>query len=419
MTRQKARQINSFCTQGTTLNTPTFSLLHRCIFRELTLTFAICVFVLWSLILIGRGLQLRDIFLGLEFSFADIALLFLYMTPMFLIMILPISCMLSVFLTFLRMSTDRELIALKAGGVSIYQMLRSPALFAFVCMCFAIFISLHAISWGMHNFRTTVLEIANTKARLVIQPGVFNRDVFGLTLFARQVDPVTGRLSQIIFEDSTQDEQSSITILAPEGDIITDYEQGALIFHLHNGRMYRVIDDKVSILEFEEYKVALDLGVLLSAVDLGSVRPKEMSWRALRRMDRDQSAPDPRFQRWVGTEIQKRWSLPVASLVLGIFALPLACAFEGVRRQLGIMLALVTFLLYYSIHSTGMNMGESGVLPPIVGLWIANILFALAAGVGLHLVYRERVPSATQFMRYFKNCFQSKRHKGGGAHEPS
>ena len=383
--------------------------------RELTLTFSICVFVLLSLILIGRGLQLRDIFLGLEFSFADIALLFLYMAPMFMIMILPISCMLSVFLTFLRMSADRELIALKAGGVSIYQMLRSPVFFSFVCMCFTIFISLHAIAWGMANFRSTILEIANTKVRLVIQPGVFNREIFGLTLFARKVDPITGTLFQVIFEDSTQDEKSSITVLAPEGDIITDHEQGALLFHLRNGRLYRVIDDKVSILEFEEYKVGLNLEVLLSAIDLGPVRPKEMSWRELRRMDRRQNAPNPRFQRWVGVEMHKRWSLPVASLVLGIFALPLACAFEGVRRQFGIILALTMFLLYYSIHSVGMNIGESGVLPPVIGLWIANVLFALAAGLGLHLVYKERVPSVTQFIQHFKDRFKRSRHKDGEA----
>jgi lipopolysaccharide export system permease protein len=386
-------------------------LLHRAILRELTLTFSIGVFVLLSLILIGRGLQLRDIFLGLEFSFADIALLFLYMAPMFMIMILPISCMLSVFLTFLRMSTDRELVALKAGGVSIYQMLRSPVLFSFICMCFAIFISLHAIAWGMNNFRTTILEIANTKARLVIQPGIFNRDIFGLTLFARKVDPITGTLSQVIFEDSTQDEKSSVTVLAPEGDITTDHEQGVLLFHLRNGRLYRVINDKVSILEFEEYKIGLDFGVLLSAIDLGSVRPKEMSWRELRRMDRQKTAPNPRYQRWVGVEMHKRWSLPVACLVLGLFSLPLACAFEGVKRQLGIVLALVMFLLYYSIHSIGMNMGESGVLPPTIGLWIANIFFALAAGLGLHLVYKERVPSVTQFIQHFKDRFRYRRRK--------
>ncbi|MDL2207719.1 LptF/LptG family permease [Desulfovibrio sp. OttesenSCG-928-F20] len=374
-----------------------FPLLHRCILRELTLTFIMCVSLLLALILISRGLLMRDLFLGLDFSGVDIALLFFYMVPMFMIMVLPISCMISVFLTFLRMSADRELVALKVGGVSIYQMLRSPALFSFLCMCLALFISMHAIAWGMSSFRSTILHIANTKARLVVQPGVFNKDIFGLTFFARQVDPASGRLQQIIFEDETQDNEARLTVLAPEGDIVTDNARGALDFHLRDGRIYRV--DKtgnISILEFEEYKVSLDLTQLFSGVDLGDLKPKEMSWDILKSMSGG-NMPDKRLQRKVAVEIQKRWSLPVACLVLGVFALPLACAFEGVRRQLGVILALLMFLLYYAVFSLGLTLGESGRLHPVPSLWFSNLLFALAAIVGLHLAFRERVPSVIGF----------------------
>lgn len=348
-----------------------------------------------SLILISRGLQMRDLFLGLELSGTDIALLFAYMVPLFLVMVLPISCMVSVFLTFLRMSTDRELIALKAGGVSIYQMLRSPAVFAFLCMCLAFFISLHGISWGMHSFRSTVMHIANTRAKLVVQPGVFNRDIFGLTLFARQVDPVDGKLRQVIFEDTTQDANNSITVLAPEGEILTDTERGELIFFLENGRIYRVDEENLSVLEFKTYSVHLDLSTLFSGVNLGDVRPKEMSWETLHAIAAEEDTDDERYRRRILVEIQKRISLPVSCLVLGVFALPLACAFEGVRRQLGMVLALGMFLLYYSVYSLGLTMGESGVLSPPVALWQANVLFALAALIGLHLAYRERVPSVS------------------------
>lgn len=367
-----------------------------------------CVFALMSLILISRGLLLRELFLGLEFTFADIGLLFFYMIPMFLIMVIPISCMVSVFLTFLRMSTDRELIALKAGGVSVYQMLRSPAFFSFLCMVFTLFISLHGIAWGTAHFRSTILHIANTRAKLVIQPGVFNRDVFGLTLFARQVDPDTGELKQIIFEDTTQDTGNSITVLAPEGEIITDNARGMLVFHLKDGRIYRVDNENVSIMNFEEYTVSLDISSLFSEVALNDIRPKDMSLDELERIHREQDSDEARYLLRVAVEIQKRWSLPVACLVLGIFALPLACAFEGVKRQFGIVLALLLFLLYYSVFSVGLATGESGAVPPVIGMWAGNVLFGLAAALGLHLTYKERVPSAANFMHYLKKRFLKK-----------
>ena len=102
------------------------SLLQRQIFKEIANLFVLAVGVLLTLILISRAVQMRELFLGLDLGILDTVLLFGYMTPLFLMLVIPIACMLSVFLTFLRMSTDRELVALRAGGINIYQMLPAP-----------------------------------------------------------------------------------------------------------------------------------------------------------------------------------------------------------------------------------------------------------------------------------------------------
>ncbi|MDR2744638.1 MAG: LptF/LptG family permease, partial [Desulfovibrio sp.] len=240
--------------------------------------------------------------------------------------------------------------------------------------------------------------IANSRIKVVVQPGVFNKDVLGLTLFARQVDPVSGRLKQVIFEDKTGKDKTSLTILAPEGEITTEPEHGDIVLNLRDGRIYRADEDNnISIMTFGEYKVRLSLSNLFSGIDLGEVTPNEMSWKALREMRSGDSALDARFQRRVEVELHKRASLPVACMVLGLFALPLACAFQGVHRQVGAALALLLFLMYYSVYSFGLTLGESGRLPPALGLWLSNIIFALAAGFGLHLANREGFPSVARF----------------------
>jgi lipopolysaccharide export system permease protein len=367
--------------------------LHRVILRELAQTFLVCAGSLLSIILIGKGLQSRELFLGLDLSATDTLLLFLYLSPTFFTLILPISCMLSIFLTFLRMSSDRELTALRANGISVYQILGAPALFSLLCMGLAFVVSFHGIVWGMKNFRYTVMEIAHTRAKVVIQPGVFNQDLLGLTLFARQVDPVSGRLHEVIFEDKTQPENSSITILAPSGEIVTDETRGQLVFNLENGRLYRVANEQVSVLSFKNYSIYLDLNKLFSGMELGDIRPREMSLEELREIEAGGGAPSERFLRKVQVELQKRWALPVSCLVLGIFAFPLACSFEGARRQLGVVLSLLFFLFYYSIFSLGLTMGEAGTLSPSIGLWVGNVFFALAAAMGMVLVAKERMLS--------------------------
>ena len=132
-------------------------LLQTRLFAEHMKTFVLSASVLLLFILLGRALQLRDMLMGLELSVLDTLKLFGYLSPFFMLIICPIACMLAVFLTFLRMSTDRELVALKAGGVSLYQMLPASLFFSLLCTGFGFFISLHLQAWGMSNFRAEVL----------------------------------------------------------------------------------------------------------------------------------------------------------------------------------------------------------------------------------------------------------------------
>ena len=130
------------------------SLLQRQIFKEIANLFVLAVGVLLTLILISRAVQMRELFLGLDLGILDTVLLFGYMTPLFLMLVIPIACMLSVFLTFLRMSTDRELVALRAGGINIYQMLPAPLLFSVICMLLTLWVSLHWLAWGISGKRS-------------------------------------------------------------------------------------------------------------------------------------------------------------------------------------------------------------------------------------------------------------------------
>ncbi|MGX7950582.1 LPS export ABC transporter permease LptF [Oleidesulfovibrio alaskensis] len=385
------------------------TLLQKQLFKELVSLFGLCLGSLLSLILIGRMLQLRELFLGLDLNALDMATLFVYLSPLFLTLIIPIACMLSVFLAFLRMSTDRELVALKAGGLSLFQLLPAPLLFCLLCGLLNLYISLSGVAWGMGNFRHTIMEIANTRAKIVLQPGVFNQTVPGLTVFARTVDNSSGKLGHVLVEDNSRDE-TSILILAPRGQLRSDEQRGELVFILHNGKIYRQQEDSVSVLDFNDYTVRLDLGQIFKGVSLGKVKPKELSWSELRSIgpDHPEARRDSNFLRKVHVELQKRWVLPMACLVLGLFAMPLACAFQGLDKQFGILLALGMFLIYYTLLSVGLSTGESGTVPPAVGLWMPNLIFLAVGLFWLDRAERERSLNIMSFILH-ANLFRKKR----------
>lgn len=375
------------------------NLLQRRLFVELAKVFFLALAVLLLFILMGRALQLRDMLLGLQLSVPDTLRLFGYLCPFFVLMVCPVACMLAVFLTFLRMGTDRELVALKAGGVSLYQMLPAPLMFAALCTGFAVWVSLDWLAWGMGHFRSEILAIASSRARIVIQPGVFNKDIPGMVFFARQVDPATGTLAHVLVEDASRPD-ATLTILAPNGHVDTDYDRGELLFLLKNGRIYTEQDQGISVLGFDEYVVRLALSTMFQGLDLGPVKPKEMSWHELISLPVPEiAAEDARLANKIMVERHKRWVFPLACMVLTVFVIPIAVSVQGMRRQNGLILALLLFFAYYSLLSLGITTGESGQMPPLIGIWVPNALFLGFGLYGLHLAAQERMPHVPDFLR--------------------
>jgi lipopolysaccharide export system permease protein len=107
-------------------------------------------------------------------------------------------------------------------------------------------------------------------------------------------------------------------------------------------------------------------------------------------------------------EMHKRWVFPVACLILGFFALPLACYFEGLRRQYGIMVILAMFLVYYSIVSFSMNAIHSNI-PIWLSMWSANFLFLAGSGYFFYLTLKERHADLRQIWRYLKRFYPLQR----------
>jgi lipopolysaccharide export system permease protein len=367
-------------------------LLQRELFREMLLISGICLGAFLCLILLGRLLQLRDLFMAQGVTLFDLLKLFVYLGPMFLILLIPVSCMLGLFLTFLRMGADRELISLRAGGISFWPLLPAPVL---LCLCgtaLTLWVSLSGISWGMDNFRRTVVEMARNKTSVTIQAGVFNTSFPGLTVYATQADPGSGQLQDVFVLDASRSE-SSATIVAPRGLIDSDAEQGQVFVLLEDGHVYRRQGDELSVISFDRYLLSLDMTRLLGGFELKDKAPKEMSWTDLRELAAGGFADrSDHFRRRVLIETHKRFSLPAACMVLGLFALPLAFFFQGMKRQFGLLVCLGAFFLYYVLLSAGMSLAEGGVVSAALALWAPNAVFLLAAAGGMWLVVGEREP---------------------------
>jgi len=91
------------------------------------------------------------------------------------------------------------------------------------------------------------------------------------------------------------------------------------------------------------------------------------------------------------TNYHSRISLSFASLLLALLAIPFSMGNRrnpSVGRDVAIAFFIVVF--YWLVHSIGVTMGGEGRISPLIGAWIANVLFFLFGGI---LVLRIKIPT--------------------------
>jgi LPS export ABC transporter permease LptG len=86
----------------------------------------------------------------------------------------------------------------------------------------------------------------------------------------------------------------------------------------------------------------------------------------------------PRDSQAALVELHWRFALPVAAIVLALVGIPLGISTRKGGKSVGLMLSLLLFFVYYILMAFGRSFAMQGRVSPVIGLWMANILVALA-----------------------------------------
>ena len=95
----------------------------RYILKEMIPPFLISLAFLTFVFLMIGILDITNLIVNYSANIGSILLLLIYSMPFFLEFIIPMSIMMAVLLSFLRLSADNEIVALTAGGRSVYGLL--------------------------------------------------------------------------------------------------------------------------------------------------------------------------------------------------------------------------------------------------------------------------------------------------------
>ncbi len=357
--------------------------IYRYISREVVIPTALGLLIFTFVLLMGRILKLVEMVINKGVPFVDIALLFAYLLPAFLVITIPLAFLLGVLLGFGRLSADSEVIAMKSSGISLYQMILPVLAIAALASIATGMLTLFLEPAGNSAFRSQVFQIASSRASIGILPRVFNDEFDGLVIYTNEVDDRTSVMDGIFISDERVGSTPSV-ILARQGRIISDSQALSLTMRLSDGTIHRhavdAKEDTYQIIDFDTYDINLNMGQELTS-NSRQKKPKELTMAELR--ERQQSAVPPEMRRAYAVEIQKRLVLPMAPLIFALVGVPLGIQSQRSGRGGGFAIGLLVFLAYYVVFSLTGTLAEEGGLPPAPTMWLPSLLFI---GGGLYLL---------------------------------
>lgn len=361
------------------------SIVHRYIFREMLPPFFMNLVFFMFVFLMRQILDITHMVVNYQVRISVFLLMLCYSMPYFLTYIVPMSVMMSVLLTFLRMSGDNEITALKAGGVSVYRLLPPVLAFAAFGLLLTGAMAVCGIPWGEKAYRQTALSVARSHFNLGLKERQFNDSFAGVMFYVNTIHPQDNTLGDIFIEDQRNPEVN-ITIVAPRGRIFAGKEEYAVILNLYDGAINQVHlkNRQVHATRFDTYDLRLALKPAVTAQSPGRMNEKQMGLSELRAFLASET-PAHRKYHAVWMEFHKKFSIPFACLSLAVLAVPLGLGSASARRSAGLGIGLMAFLAYYLLLSAGMVLGEAGRIPPALGMWAPNLIMG---GLGIFLLVR-------------------------------
>jgi lipopolysaccharide export system permease protein len=356
-------------------------ILCRYLVREILPPFFFGLLAFTLVLLLARILKLIDLVVTRGVPLLQIGKLFSLILPTFLELTVPMAFFLAILLGLGRFSSDQEILAMKASGISPAQILWPIAGVAVGIAIVTLLLTFFARPAANQALKKELYNIAKNRVGTALKEKVFNDDFPKILIYVEEIIP-PGDTGQGVLIVDKRDRLREAIILGKVALITTDEASNTLGLKLFDGSIYERDKNRAGFSQtrFNIYDFKLDLDELIGPIRRKEMGPKEMSMRRLTQTIRDKQDQgiDAIAER---VEFHQRLSfgfVPLLFCLLGVSLILLPRNYRA-NRASGFMLCLFWLLTYYALLSLGKALGDKGVLQPMLALWLPNIIVGAVA----------------------------------------
>jgi lipopolysaccharide export system permease protein len=298
--------------------------------------------------------------------------------PRFVSFALPMAILLATLLCLARLSSDRELTALRACGVSFYRLLAPILAFCLSVMGLMFFLNQDLVPFTQYQAKLMMQQPA-LEGKLNLQDK---------NVFYQEYGP--NREVRRFFYAQTFDGQSmqALTILdltQPSANQVISAERATWDpkesrWRFQNGRIYRVTADgsDQSVASFKDQQLYIPRDPLDLAAPQQSLEDMSLA-DAHSYLTQQRKVGDTNKQRKAELHIQQQFALPVVTLLFGVVGSTLGTSMRQVSNSTGVGVCILIVLGYYFLGFLTSSLGNLGFLAPVAAAWLPNGAIAVTA----------------------------------------
>lgn len=340
----------------------------------------------------------------------SVAEIFFLTIPTALTFTLPMGVLVGILIGLSRMAADSEVTALRASGIGAWRFVGIISIFSCGALAVALVNNVIIAPRSAEALAGLQNSLKSSQISFEIQPRVFYEDLKGYVLYVQDVEPASGAaLWRNVFLADISNAAAPKVTLAQRAVVVTD--NGVLRMHLENGSQQETDPanpNQYTISTFDQTDIPIALPPAVPPPSRDLVPAAELTTGEI--LDRAQHS-DPAKSRWYWIEFHRRFALATSCLVLMLVGIPLGLSSKKGGKSTGFILTILLVFLYYFALSAGIAFARQGKLPPGIGVWGADILFAIGGLLLLMRVQRSSLDVVS--FRAVWNDFVQKVWRGG------
>ena len=408
--------------------------LRRYVLSELMMPFLFSFSVIIFLLVIDLILQMLDRILGKGVPISVVFELFFLNTAWMIALAVPMAVLVSTLLAFGRLSAAGEIVALRALGIGIHQVVGPVLLVAALLGIGLVVFNDRVLPEFNHRARVLLTDIHRKRPAVALtdKAGVMIGDFKNYQILFDRADTSGNTLYDLLvysFNSSGYPE----TAVADSGVVEFDEARDEALLYLFNGEMHRIDPDdptvyalttfakailrlgdagqqlsrsssayrndremdiatmqhKISQYESELHQVKVKRANLLDAfmrdvlIDSTDTKPVQSLRAVLGRVAADMriARHKSRAADRLRVEVHKKFSIPAACVAFVLVGAPIGVWTRSSSAAIGAAISIGFFLFWWIFLIGGEKLADRGVLMPWLAMWTPNVLTALVGAV--------------------------------------